>query len=217
MKPFHFILALSTSLIFTSCTKEFDREEAKKLFEQSPNIPHALVGDFPLYQSMYKPKEYLEACKKHGLLKLTSANDNYRVGADQYWNFTLTDVGKPFFVKEGNRMSGKVALLTVCSLKVKEVTGIKFLNEGKTKACIEYKLMFSDITKAGDMFNDFAFTFYGRRNDALRIDTAKEIQFTTTAEKYDDGWRLYIKKTQGDEQETYRHWQHLKFDYCGNN
>ncbi|MGE0638051.1 MAG: hypothetical protein AB7P01_16525 [Bacteroidia bacterium] len=215
MKLPHLIILSFISIFFVSCSQNLDRDSAKVLFENSSDIPHVLVGDFSLYQQYYKPKEYLLACEKYGLMKLVDSYDNYRMGLNQYWKFQVTDEGKKYFVKEASYSKGKVALLTLCSLKVKEVTGIKFLNEDKSKACIEYKLCLEDITKAGEMFNEVEYAS-GKAKE-FQINNSKIITFNVIGEKYDDGWRLNFKVPESNFHTNYKYWMHGNKDLCKEN
>lgn len=171
---------MTISLFLISCnSNKLDREKAKKIIISFYDYPNVEFVEFPT-QSLNTNnlsiggkktiKKDLQKIRNLNLVKLYR-NNSWVV---DYFDFILTQKGKSYLLKEGSKSYYVVSNLR----EFNEVSGIR-LNEGKTKATVDFKVKRNNVTPFGE-FREYY--------------EDETLEYQVKMELYDDGWRIINNK-----------------------
>lgn len=194
------VLTIVVAILLSSCSKELNRDEAKALIVEQISYPLVEFSNCSFSKSELetKGKYYVKSFSHGGYVNIKELLDKGlftvkletkttvwagRASTSTKYNYKITQKGRnltqPNSRLEDNRvtMSGKFPIHLI---DFKTITGIKYDNEDKTSATIEYTTEIKDNTKFKNLSREYK---------------SKGIQnHTITANLYDDGWRLDIKE-----------------------
>lgn len=190
---------LFIAIIITGCSNnELDRDEARSILEETIGYPYVQYANFSWqsYNGLNKQEFAMYVPAKRKDVNIKSLIDkglfDYRIGdrkvygvtgsyrrTDRVQLFELSETGKEFLSSGQDYKPAKSytkATLPVHLIQISEVTGLKFENESKTKATVE----FIEEIKESSPFNIIS--------PELRNSNSRKL--IVGFELYDDGWRL---------------------------
>lgn len=193
MKKFLFLI---TVILFSSCSNEIDRSQAEQLLKKEIGYPYLEYNQakWDIWYFQDKGKYVVSNPKGRGTMNLKSLVDNglidlsngsRKVGffsrqrTKNTYRYSLSKKSKDVLWNSNSLQTSFnywLADLPMYEIDLNEVTGIKFEDDKKTKATIEFT---EKKTKTSP------FTALSR--NANRQDLVTR---TAKAELYDDGWRI---------------------------
>ncbi|MBF9252253.1 hypothetical protein I2I11_03020 [Pontibacter sp. 172403-2] len=174
MKSISFIL-IAVWMLSSSCSntnKDLSREEAMNLIKQETNYPKIVDYDIFCGDPEFAKKVLDAGLETQGLLTVQRTQK-------------LSDIGKPIIEFSSKAQpyllptpeqdkSINVQKVKLAEEELKEVTGIKMMNDGKS-AVAEYTTIYKNVTPFSTLVN---------------TDFKKEDTHQANFGLYDDGWRL---------------------------
>lgn len=189
-------LLLITILLLTSCSNEIDRNQANELLKSEIGYPYVefdqanwniwyfqdkgkYIVDDPKSSRKMNIKELVDK----GLIDLTNGSRTtgflYQQRKKNTYRYSLSAKSKSV-LWDNNSLNTSfnywIAQLPMYEVELNEITGIKFEDEKKTKATIEY---------TEKVVNQSPFTQLSGKTNRENI-----VSRTANAELYDDGWRI---------------------------
>ncbi len=169
----------ATLILMAGCSddkRELSREEAMNIIKQETTYPKVIDYDLFCGDPEFAKKVLDAGLETQGLLTVQRTQK-------------LGDVGKPIIQLSGKAQpyllptpekdkSINIQKVKLAEEELKEVTGIKMMEDGKT-AVAEYTTTFSNVTPFSELVN---------------TDFKKENTRQATFSLYDDGWRLKKKQ-----------------------
>lgn len=178
MKKVLFAVFAVCSLL-TACSndnKDLNREEAMNLLKQQTEFPKVVDYDLFCGDPVFARKVLDAGLEAQGFLVVQPTQKISDVGKPI---IQFTDKAQPYFLPTPeNDKSINVQKVKIAEEELKEVTGIKMMDDGKS-AVAEYKTVYKNVTPF-----------------AVLVDTDFKKEQTRQAyfAFYDDGWRLEKKK-----------------------
>lgn len=158
-----FALLGCLTLFLSSCSSTgLDRDKAKELIEEFYKYPNVELRDFNLHLTS-KNRENYQNIIAEGYLIHTGYN-----------NLITSDIAEPY--------KGWTKGLTDFAMNLrffKEVTGIRYENDDKTKAVVEFSVERRNVTPFGQA--------QGTKEGDIGM-------YSVECQKYDDGWRITTKE-----------------------
>ena len=157
-----------TCLILISCTNnELTREKAGQLITDFYQYPNVEMEKFQLEMNLHLARKYK-----------TLIDDGYLATVPNFINYILPP---DMIVTERGEAYRKDEYFATAIRELKEVTGIRFDDEAKTKATVEFTVIRNKVTP------------FGKIREYKNGDV---VNYTATIERYDDGWRVTSVSTQ---------------------
>lgn len=174
------LLTLFAALILIAgCSddkRELNREEAMNLIKQEAKYPKVVDYDIFCGDPEFAKKVLDAGLETQGLLTVQRTQKLGDVGKPI---IQLSSKAQPYLLPTPEKdKSSNIQKVKLAEEELKEVTGIKMMEDGKT-AIAEYTTTFSNVTPFSELVN---------------TDFKKENTRQATFSLYDDGWRLEKKK-----------------------
>lgn len=161
-------IGLGLCLILSSCSNnELTREKAGQVITDFYQYPNVEVEKFQLEMNLYLAEKY-KALIDGGYLAIVPDFMNYILPPDMI----VTPRGEAYRKDE---------YFATAIRELKEVTGIRFENEAKTKATVEFTVIRVKVTPFGEI---------------REYKNGDIMNYTVSIERYDDGWRVTSESTQ---------------------
>lgn len=155
-------------LILTSCTNnELSRKEAGQIITDFYQYPNVEMEKFHLEMNLYLADKYK-----------TLIDGGYLATVPNFMNYILPP---DMIVTERGEAYRKDANFATAIRELKEVTGIRFDDEAKTKATVEFTVIRDKVTP------------FGKIREYKNGDV---MNYTVSIERYDDGWRVTSEQTE---------------------
>lgn len=191
------VLLLTVSLFLVSCSNELTREQAKDLLIERVGYPYVEFGmtKWNIQTFAEDGKGMVTDTKKYGKTNISDLEDlglmnisqgtkrvgmGYRIRSVSAFNYSLSKKAKEDLWDDNslNRVySYWQATLPLFQIGIGDISGVKFENEDKTKATIEFTELLEKTSP-----------YYMISTRGVERETA--VNRTATAELYDDGWRI---------------------------
>jgi len=178
MKKVLFALFAVCSLL-TACSndnKDLNREEAMNLLKQQTEFPKVVDYDLFCGDPVFARKVLDAGLETQGLLMVQRTQKISDVGKSI---IQLTDKAQPYLLPTPEKdKSINIQKVKLAEEGLKEVTGIKVLDDGKS-AVVEYTTAYKNVTP-----------FAALVDTDFKKEQTRQAYFAF----YDDGWRLEKKK-----------------------
>ncbi|HYG40091.1 MAG TPA: hypothetical protein VD908_15795 [Cytophagales bacterium] len=155
-----FSLAVLILIVSVGCNnKELSRAKAAELIAKHYEYPNVEVAVFNMHNGITTANELL-------------IREGYLSSHPGDFQMQITSAGRPYLMPKCAR-NGQCFATNM--RRFKEVTGIKYDNQDKTKATVEYTVQLFNITP------------FGKQRNYVE---GEIVPYTGTIERYDDGWRV---------------------------
>ena len=163
-------------LVLSGCSnKELSREKALSLLRQETQYPKIIHHDIFCGDPKHAIRVLDAGLETQGLLTVQRTQKLSDIGKPL---IQFTDIALPYLLEtpEEDKIS-KIQRVKLAEEELKEVTGIKMLNDGKS-AIATYTVSYKNITPFAVL---------------VKRDFKKEASYQASFSLYDDGWRIEKK------------------------